>query len=149
MQCENIYNYNWVDLENDIQILAHKIWIWKFKYILAVSKEWLVPAYYLANILWIEVVKTLCLQPRIVWEAKVVLPMVEHRFEWLVEDIKTPRDWLVVTWLADWQTLEYIKNKNKYLTTVSLIQKKDWGVKPDYFAREVENIIVKLPYKKW
>ena len=148
MQYENIYNYNWADLENDVNNLAQKIWIWRFKYILAVSKEWLVPAYYLANVLWIEVVKTLCLQPRIIGKAETVLPMVEHRFEWLVEDIKTPKDWLVVNWLSDSQTLEYIKNKNQYLTTVSLLKKKDWGFSPDFFAREVENMIIKLPYKK-
>ena len=143
------YIYTWHSLELDAMNLADKIGRGKYKYILAVSKAWLVPAYYLAKHLWIEVVVSMSLSNVVFERTWLKWPTVKHSFEWATSEIKTPQDWLLVDAISDtWMTLEYLKKEHKFIKTVVFIQKKTAWMKADYFGREVENVRIELPYNK-
>jgi len=146
IQWTPVYTYNWESLIQDSKNLAEKIWKGKFKFILAITRGWLIPAYFLADNLWIKVVKTICLSSYKNWNVQG--PIVHHDIEWFMEEIKHPQDWLVVDDLSDtWITLEYIKRKYPRISTAVLLQKKTWGMKATYFWREVDNIWIKYPYE--
>lgn len=140
-----IYRYSWEDLKSDSKNIAQKIWIWKFKFILAITRWGLIPSYFIANHLDIKVVKTICLSS---YKNKWIQgPMVAHSIDWFNEEIKNPKDWLIVDDLSDtWFTIEYVRRKYPNVKIATLLKKKTWGYKPDFYAREVENIFVDFPY---
>lgn len=147
IQWTPILRYNWEALEQDTKNLAHKIWIWKFKFILAITKGGLIPAYYLADHLKIKVIKTLCLSSY--KNQNVRWPMVHHTIDWFLEEIKHQKDWLIVDDLTDSGiTMEYVKKKFPLVKTAVLLQKKTGWMRADYYAKEVDNIWIKFPYEK-
>jgi len=146
IQWTPILNYNWENVKQDSKNLAANIWIWKFKFILAISKWGLIPVYFLADELGIKIVKTICLSSY--KNGNVQWPVIQHKVAGFLEEIKNPRDWLVVDDLSDsWFTLEYIKKEYPAIKTAVLLQKKTWWIKADYYAKEIDNIWVKFPWE--
>lgn len=141
-----IYNYSWESLKQDSKNLAGKVWIWKFKFILAVTKWGLIPAYFVASHLGIKVIKTVCLSSY--KNKNIQWPMIHHTIDSFTEEIKNQKDWLVVDDLSDTgYTIEYIRQKYPAIKIAVLLQKKTGGHKADFYGREVENIWVKFPYE--
>lgn len=147
IQWTPIYNYSWEALKQDAKNLSQQIGQWRFKFILAITKGGLIPAYFIADNLNIKVIKTICLSSyKNKW---IQWPIVHHAIDGFMEDIKHPNDWLIVDDLSDTGfTLEYIKRKYPKVKTAVLLQKKTWGIKADYFAQEVDNIWIKFPHEQ-
>jgi len=142
----NFKSYSQSQFEVDIRTLAASIGKSKYKYILAITKGGLVPAYYLANLLDIKVVKTICLSSYV---EKKRSSLIEHRVEGFEEEIKNPKDWLVVDDIVDsGKTMAFIKNKYKNIDTASLFVRANVS-KPKYFANSLDSKIwIRFPWER-
>lgn len=139
-------SYSWDSFKRDIDILADSIWKWKYKYILAVTKGWLIPAYFLADALDIKIVKTICLSS---YNGRKQGDIVHNRIEWFSEDIlRNHKDWLVVDDIVDsWKTMNYIRNKYGVSIAFASIFKRPNVESPKYFVKESQDWI-RFPWER-
>lgn len=134
---------SWRQFERDIKTLAHKIGKNKFKYILAISRGGLVPAAYLARLLDIKVVKTICLQS---YENQARNEIVSHNVEGFEEYIRDPKSWLVVDDICDsGATFKYVTTRYPQIKTASILCRPA-APKPTYHVRD-ENNWVRFPWE--
>ena len=141
----NFQSISWSQFEVDVKALANKIGK-KHKYILAVSKGGLIPAYYLAKILGIEVIKTVCVSS---YKTSKRKELVEHKIEGFDEKIEKPQDWVIVEDFVDSGTTQkFLRDKFKGVKIASVVTSGN-AMKPDYFGRELNNsMYIRFPWER-
>lgn len=136
---------SWNAFEGHISNLVEKIWRGKYKYILAVTRGGLIPAYYIADKLWIRVVKTVCISSY-TWNRKQSR-LEEHTVDWFTEKINSPKDWLIVEDIVDTGiSLQFLRKKFPWVSVASIFCKKNSWSRPDYFADQNE-LWVRFPWE--
>ena len=138
------YSYSWANFEVDIKNLAEKVWVWKVKYILAVTNWWLIPAYYLAKLLKVEWVKTINLSSY-KWQTRDEI--IHTEIEWFSEIIKNPNEWLIIDEIVDsGKTLQFVQKLFPSVRTASIFVKPNVK-KPTYYIKETSNWI-RFPWER-
>ncbi len=130
----NQVSYSFSKFKGDIDILAQKIWKGKYQHILAISKWWLIPAYFLAKKLGINTVKTICLSS---YEKKKQWSLIHHTVEGFKEEIINPKNWLIVDDIVDsWKTLQFVRTLFGKKMACATLFVRPRSPKPEYFIKE-------------
>lgn len=132
MQLNYAVNYSWmrfkVDAENLSQIIKTRNK--KITGILAITKGGLIPAYFIAKKLGINIVKTLCISS---YKDKKRGGITHHKIDGFSEEIKNPENWLVIDDIADsGATLNFVRKLYPKIKTATIWTKENIN-KPDYY----------------
>lgn len=145
---ETSLDVTWADFEGMIDELCSKIPQGKYSAILALACGGLVPAYYIAKKLNINVVETVCMKSYDE-KRKQSSRVVKHEHPRISKNFNLPiRDLLCVDDIVDsGKTIQMLRETMPNLHVATLFKKTGCPITPSYFVQETDQWVV-LPWER-